>query len=132
MPVASDFDPLYAADPLASWDAMTASVQNSCAPTCAPFSPRLVAVAVFDTELFQYRRAVSDWTGCPPSRASCTPCPGGAACASIVNIVGLFIENASGANATLSSIPGTIPLDSPEAVGRLVVSEGRHSRSVMR
>jgi hypothetical protein len=113
MPAAADFGGLYADDPLASWDAVTASIAGSCAPGCAPFSPRQVAVAVFDTEVFQYRRALGDWSACPPGHV-CTPCPGGAPCASIVNIVGLFIENAAGSTGTLTSYPGLVPSTAPK------------------
>jgi len=113
MPAAADFSGLYAADSTAFWDGPTAAIHNSCAPTCAPFSPRLVAVAVFDTELYQYRRITGNWAACPPTRASCTPCPGGA-CASIVNIVGLFIDNAAGSVGTLTSYPGVIPSAPPK------------------
>jgi hypothetical protein len=112
-PTASDFSNLYAADSSAAWDGTATAISGSCAPGCAPFSPRLVAVPVFDTELFQYRRVTANWAGCPPSRASCTPCPGGIACATVVNIVGLFIDNATGSSGTLASYPGSIPSDAP-------------------
>jgi hypothetical protein len=114
IPAAADFGGLYGADPTAFWDVPTSAVHGSCAPVCAPFSPRLVAVAVFDTEIFQYRRVTSNWAGCPPSRAGCTPCPGGVACATIVNIVGLFIDNAAGSSGTLASYPGVIPTTPPK------------------
>ncbi len=112
-PTAGDFRGLYFADSGANWDPANDWVDNSCAPVCARFSPRLVAVAVFDTEVFQYRRAVADWTACPPGR-TCTPCPAGIACASIVNIVGLFINNAAGSSGTLSSYPGLVPSAAPK------------------
>jgi len=112
MPAAPDFGGLYAADPLASWDGATASIDGSCAPGCAPLSPRQVAVAVFNTEVFQYRRALGNWSACPPGQV-CTPCPGGAPCASIVNIVGLFIGNAAGSSGTLTSYPGLVPSAAP-------------------
>ena len=114
IPAPVDFGGLYGADSTAFWDVPTSAIHGSCAPVCAPFSPRLVAVAVFDTEIFQYRRVTSNWGGCPPSRASCTPCPGGVACATIVNIVGLFIDNAAGSSATLASYPGVIPSTAPK------------------
>jgi hypothetical protein len=109
-PTSSDFSGLFAADSSAYWDAASASIHGSCAPSCAPFSPRLVAVPVFDTEIFQYRRATSNWSRCPPSR-SCTPCPGGDPCVTIANIVGLFIGNAAGSSVNLSSYPGLIDPD---------------------
>ena len=113
LPTAADFGGLYAADSTATWDAASDSVHNSCAPTCAPFSPRLVAIAVFDTEVFQYRR-IMGWNSCPPGR-TCTPCPGGAPCATIVNIVGLFIDNdVTGLRGTLASYPGLVPSTAPK------------------
>ena len=78
-----------------------------------PLSPRQVAVAVFNTEVFQYRRALGNWSACPPGQV-CTPCPGGAPCASIVNIVGLFIGNAAGSSGTLTSYPGLVPSAAPK------------------
>jgi hypothetical protein len=109
----ADFGGLYAADSTATWDAASDSIHNSCAPACAPFSPRLVAVAVFDTEVFQYRR-IMGWSSCPPGR-TCTPCPGGTACATIVNIVGLFIDNdVTGLSGILASYPGVVPSTAPK------------------
>jgi hypothetical protein len=111
-PTAADFGGLFAADSTAYWDAASASIHGSCAPACAPISPRLVAVAVFDTESFQYQRAISDWSRCPPFRP-CTPCPGGVPCVTVVNIVGLFIGNAAGSSGNVATYPGVIPSDPP-------------------
>lgn len=108
LPRSSDFAALFASDSTASWDSATTSIDGSCAPACAPFSPRLVAVAAFDTEIFHYRRVISDWTRCPPGR-TCTPCPGGVPCVTVANIVGFFIGNGAGSVANLTSYPGVIP-----------------------
>jgi Putative Flp pilus-assembly TadE/G-like len=113
-PASPEFAALYDADSTAFWDATTASIHGSCAPACAPFSPRLVAVPVFNVEELQYRRLVSDWTRCPTAYLRpCTPCPGGVPCVTIVNIVGLFIGNAAGSSGTLASYPGLIPTGPP-------------------
>ncbi len=73
-PAAPDFGGLDRPIPWRRGTRATASIDGSCAPACAPLSPRLVAVAVFDTEVFQYRRAMRNWAACPPGR-TCTPCP---------------------------------------------------------
>jgi len=110
----TDFAALRAQDPAASWNAGTNTIEMSCAPGCAPFSPRLIAVAVFDVDVFQYRKAQSNWSLCPPGSASCQPCPGGPAspCVSIVNIVGLFIMDAV-PSVRVASYPGIVPNGAP-------------------
>jgi Flp pilus assembly protein TadG len=57
-------------------------VDNSCAPNCAPVSPRLWAIALYDPSDFDYRRGVADWSGCP----------GGTPCIQIKSITGFFID----------------------------------------
>ena len=58
---------LFAQDPGATWDFATRTIGNSCAPQCAAVSPRLIAVALFDPDQYQLRRATVDWSGCPNS-----------------------------------------------------------------
>ena len=90
---------LISLDSGASWNTTTDSVEGSCAPTCAAVSPRIVPVAVFDVDRLQYRRATSDWSGCP----------GGMPCVDVVNIVGFFIESIDGsgdAGGYLTTYPG--------------------------
>ncbi len=59
---------------------------NSCAPACAPVSPRLLAVALYDPDDFERRRAQNDWADCP----SGTPC------VVVANVAGFFIHDLSG------------------------------------
>jgi hypothetical protein len=103
--LSSDFDGLYSQDPSASWNAISRTIDASCAPrSCAPprpFSPRLVAIAVFDVDVFQRRRAMDDWSACDPP---------GVPCVSVVNIVGFFIDDAAGSGGHLTSYPGLVPL----------------------
>jgi hypothetical protein len=56
-------------------------VINSCAPDCAPVSPRLWAIALFDPDDFDLQRS-NNWAG---------PC-GGVPCVKVANIVGFFID----------------------------------------
>jgi len=104
-PIPFDFHNMYAADSSASWNGR--AIDDSCAPLlCSPasaISPRLVAIAVFDVDLFQLRRESGNWSGCkvaPP-------------CVDIVNIVGFFIGDPTGAFGNLTSYPGLIPTDAP-------------------
>jgi Flp pilus assembly protein TadG len=59
-------------------------VKNSCAPGCAPVSPRLWAVALYDPDEFDHRRAQNNW----PAISPCFSSP----CVHITNIVGFFID----------------------------------------
>jgi hypothetical protein len=111
VPPEADFEVLLGQDPGASWNVASRTIDNSCAPLCAKVSPRLVAVAVFDVDLFQFRQVQNDWTLCP--RRGCASCPGGTPCVSIVNIVGFFISDNVGPSGYLTSYPGMIPTDPP-------------------
>jgi len=115
-PGAGDLIGLFVQDLPAQWNQVTATIADSCAPGCAVVSPRLVPIATFDVDLFQYRREMNDWTACPPGTAICTPCPGGAGapCVSVVNIVGLFIGEVGGIGGYLTSYPGLIPTGAPK------------------
>ena len=113
-PSTADFTQLFDQDPAATWDAASRTIGGSCAPACASISPRVVAVAVFDTELFQYRRAVRNWRRCPPGRRGCSRCPSsGVPCVSIVNIVGAFIDDSVGGSVHLTSYLGVASTDPP-------------------
>jgi len=112
LPVAGHFIGLVDQDGTASWNAVSKTIDGSCAPVCAPLSPRLVALAVFDVDIFQYRQATLDWNACPPGSLSCVPCPLGNPCVSVVNIVGFFIVDASPIG-HLTSYPGVIPTEPP-------------------
>jgi Flp pilus assembly protein TadG len=77
----------YLSDSTADWSfdgsIGTGYVRNSCAPTCAPVSPRLWAVALYDPSEFELRRATNNWSACPVA---------GTKCVTVVNIVGFFID----------------------------------------
>jgi Flp pilus assembly protein TadG len=85
-PTVQGMDALIAQDPNAQWNAATDSVDNSCAPECAPISPRVVALAVFDTDAFQYSDATNDWSMCPT----------GGSCVRVVNFLGFFVDQMQG------------------------------------
>ena len=110
---AVDLAALYAGDSTATWDAANETIDGSCAPSCGSPSPRLVAMAVFDVGLFRHRRMLGNWAAC--LLGPCTPCPGGAPCVSIVNIVGFFIGDSTGASGYLTSYPGSLPTNPAEA-----------------
>jgi Flp pilus assembly protein TadG len=99
------FQTLFDSDPAASW---VNNNVNGCAPVCAPISPRLVALAVFDVEQYEFMRAVN-WAGCGPITG-----PGGQ-CVKVVNIVGFFIQGVAGGVITgrLARYPGRVWADSP-------------------
>jgi hypothetical protein len=105
-PTDDGFSDLIAADAGATWDAATNTVQGSCAPVCASISPRLVALAVFDVERYQFMRSNNDWTACP----------GGTRCVQIVNIIGFFLDSVAGpaeVSGYLARYPGLVSPDSP-------------------
>jgi hypothetical protein len=93
-------------DPDAEWDFATNTVINSCAPECAPVSPRLVAIAVFDVDLYQFMRATNGW------------CSGSERCVTVVNVIGFFIQNVVG-NGIIGSVaryPGIVSADHPSVI----------------
>ena len=100
---------LIALDPDAMFNTSTKSVDNSCAPACAPVSPRIVPIAVFDTNDFQWRRASGDWT----------VCPGGGRCVKVVKILGYFVSRMSGQDVVgyLMTMPGEYVADAPIPAG---------------
>ena len=72
---------LIALDPNARWDTATNTVQNTCAQAatpCAPRSPRIVAIPVYDTLTYEQARE------------------GGRTSVNIVNILGFFIDRMVG------------------------------------
>lgn len=98
---------LEALDAGARWDDTNNEVENSCAPTCAPFSPRLIAIALFDPDQYQRERATG-WAGC-----------GGTPCIRVSNIVGFFIRRlngASGGNGHFVRYPGRTVTTAPTFV----------------
>jgi len=88
-PPATTFNTLLAQDPTVDWNEGNNRIDNSCAPACAPISPRLIPVALFDPKKFQLGRALGTWTavGCPTDT---TPC------VTVTNIVGFFLHGSAG------------------------------------
>ena len=80
-PTAQGVSALIARDPGASWDPVTKSVTNSCAqasPSCGTSSPRIVAVPIFDTALYESTKR----QGLPQFK--------------VVNILGFFLDQMQG------------------------------------
>jgi Flp pilus assembly protein TadG len=97
--VQTDADSLVNQDPGAMWDSSTMSITGSCAPGCAPFSPRIVPIAVFDMDEYQWRVTENDWThtwipGVGPGTGAFS-CPIGGRCIRVTNIIGFFVEGVS-------------------------------------
>ena len=101
---------LLAADPAASWSSATNTVVGSCAPTCAPVSPRLFAIAVFDAAHYQRERAIG-WTGCVDPELG----PGVVPCVKVVNIVGFFLDSVVSGDGVgyIARYPGSVTSDTP-------------------
>jgi Flp pilus assembly protein TadG len=76
----------YNLDPGADYNYGDSYVTGSCAPGCASVSPRLFAVALYDPNDFERRRAQADWADCP----------NGTPCVVATNIIGFFIHRLSG------------------------------------
>jgi len=92
-PTRQGVNDLIAMDPNARWDPVTNSVTNSCAQTstpCAPSSPRVVAVPVYNTAVYDSTRR----QGLPTF--------------TIVNILGFFIDRMQGNDVVgyLTEAPG--------------------------
>jgi hypothetical protein len=75
-----------ALDPTATLNISTWRVENSCAPSCAPVSPKLLAIVLYDPKKFQFGRVTGNWTD---PRAGC---PTNNPCVNVVNIVGFFLH----------------------------------------
>lgn len=96
----TDGDSLVNQDPEAEWDEESGEIINSCAPECAEFSPRIVPIAIFDMDEFQWRTTGNDWTtpwipGEGPGTGTFS-CPIGGRCVRVVNIIGFFVERMQG------------------------------------
>ena len=90
---------LIALDPAARWNAFSRRIDSSCAPGCASLSPRLVPIALYDTDRYAAMLAAGDWGGC----GALGPC------VRIANIVGFFIDQIVGPGVIagyLTSYPG--------------------------
>jgi Flp pilus assembly protein TadG len=96
----TDGDSLINQDPDAEWDEESETITGSCAPACAEFSPRIVPIAIFDMDEFQWRSTANDWTtnwipGEGPGTGTFS-CPIGGRCVRVVNIIGFFVERMEG------------------------------------
>jgi len=122
-PTDQGFTDLYNLDPGATFNPSTTppSVQGGCVPSCGAISPRVVPIAVFDMDEFEWRRATNKWgtevytdanggTHLLPGGA----CPGtGNRCVRVVNILGFFAASITNGNPKtvigyLMSVPGTL------------------------
>jgi hypothetical protein len=127
-PTDQGFTDLTALDPGATFNPLTnpPSVQGGCVPSCGPISPRVIPLAVFDMDEYQWRRATNKWgtevytdanggTHLLPGGA----CPGtGNRCVRVVNILGFFAASITNGNpktviGNLMSIPGTLVSGTP-------------------
>ena len=103
---------LVAKDSGASWDSASQRIKGSCAPGCAPTSPRVVPIAVFDIDEFQRRTETNDWTS--------APCPTGGKCVRVVNILGFFVDGMGGGGEVIGhlvSLPGEFVSGAPSVGG---------------
>lgn len=109
---------LVAQDPGASWDSGNQRITGSCAPGCAPISPRVVPITVFDIDEFQWRREGGDWSSAWQTYPS-NPCPAGGKCVRVANILGFFVEGMSGGDVVgyLTSYPGEFVAGVPSVGG---------------
>jgi hypothetical protein len=101
-PTGFGFNDLKAKDPLAVWNPVTLTVDNSCVddtPSCGSVSPRVIPIAVFDMDDFQKRNITGEWA---------SVCPIGGKCVKVVNILGFFADRleAGGIVGYLVNYPG--------------------------
>jgi hypothetical protein len=83
-------DLINGVDRNADWDDTRKRITGSCAPECAPVSPRLIPIALFDPARFQLGRASGDWT------QAAVGCDTNSPCVTITNIVGFFVHGSAG------------------------------------
>ena len=104
-PTQQGFNLLKATDPYATWNDATDTVDNSCAPDCGPFSPRIIPIAVFDMDDFQKRNITQDWSDCPI----------GGQCVRVGNILGFFASHMAGSDIVgyLVMYPGEFVVGNP-------------------
>ncbi len=94
----TDSDSLINQDPGAMWtpNDQTGRPTGGCVPSCGALSPRVVPIAVFDLDEYQWRVTENNWTnewipGVGPGGGNFI-CPGGK-CVRVVNIVGVFVTD---------------------------------------
>jgi len=76
-------------DPYAVWNTSTKTIDHSCVnnvPSCGAYSPRVIALAVYDVDKFDDSYTHGDWTDCP----------GGGTCVQIVNFLAFFVAGIDG------------------------------------
>jgi len=118
-PTKAGIDELVAKDPGASWDAASKRITGSCVPGCAPISPRVVPITVFDIDEFQWRSAgPGDWSSAWKTYPA-NPCPTGGKCVRVANILGFFVDGMSGSDVVghLTSYPGEFAAGAPSVGG---------------
>jgi len=117
-PTVSGVTDLIAKDPGASWDVANKRIAGTCVPGCAPISPRVVPITVFDIDEFQWRREGGDWTSAWKTYPA-NPCPTGGKCVRVANILGFFVDHMSGGDVVgyLTSYPGEFVLNAPTVGG---------------
>jgi len=79
---------LIALDPNAQWNSNTHTIDGGCVPTCASFSPRIIALPLFDPDEFQFDSSHNSWPNCP----------GGGSCVHVTNIIGFFVDHIDASN----------------------------------
>jgi hypothetical protein len=82
-PTDHGIEDLFAQDPYAYWDTGSKTIKNTCAPSCGPYSPRVIALAVYDVDKWDNSYTHGDWT----------MCPGGGTCVQIVNFLAFFVSS---------------------------------------
>jgi hypothetical protein len=82
---------LVAMDKGAAWDLANKRITGSCVPGCAPISPRVVPITVFDIDEFQWRSEANNWTSAWKTYPA-NPCPTGGKCVRVANVLGFFVE----------------------------------------
>jgi hypothetical protein len=110
---------LVAKDSGASWDSANKRIKGSCAPVCAPVSPRVVPIAVFDLDEFQWRMEAKDWTSAWKTYSP-DPCPAGSKCVRVANILGFFVDGIGGGGDVIGhlvSLPGEFVTGAPNVGG---------------
>jgi hypothetical protein len=112
-PTTMGIEDLIAQDPNADWNPTTRQVDGSCVLTqncpngyTGSISPRVITLALYNTEAFQYGQATGNWRDV---------CPTGGTCVQIVNYLGFFVDRMSGNDVIgyLVRVPGIIVAGAP-------------------
>jgi hypothetical protein len=92
-------------DPGADWDGD--SVEGSCAPVCATYSPRIITLALFDPDIYQASDTTNSWP----------QCSGGGQCVTVVGFLGFFVDRMESGDVIgyLVRVPGVLVEGGPEA-----------------